>query len=351
MALPFYNWSTTAASNATSDSTVNWQEGQAPSTVNDSARNMMASAAAYRNDTSGQLVTGGTSTAYTLTTNQVFDTLAHMDGQELSFYVHATNGASPTLNVDGLGAKTLVIDGSATVVPTGALVAGANYTAVYVNSVSAWRLKNFYRVFASTTFSGALTISSGGLVLSADTITVPTGSASAPSYSFASDSNTGIYRIGADNIGVTANGAKVLDISTTGLAITGTLSATGGITATNVAAQADQETGTSTTTFVSPGRQQFHPSAAKAWAFIGSTGTIQSSYNFTSTTHPGTGQYTATFTTAMSSASYAIIGTVLGSNGFLDVTSQTANTITYATINATTGGADFAHYIVVFGDQ
>jgi hypothetical protein len=37
-------WSQTAASNSTQDSTVNWAEGQSPSTVNDSARAMMASA-------------------------------------------------------------------------------------------------------------------------------------------------------------------------------------------------------------------------------------------------------------------------------------------------------------------
>jgi hypothetical protein len=41
-----WNWSTTAANNATADPSINWQEGQAPSTVNDSARAMMAAIAA-----------------------------------------------------------------------------------------------------------------------------------------------------------------------------------------------------------------------------------------------------------------------------------------------------------------
>ena len=43
------DWSTTAASNATiaSNSGINWQEGQAPSTVNDSARAMMADVRAW----------------------------------------------------------------------------------------------------------------------------------------------------------------------------------------------------------------------------------------------------------------------------------------------------------------
>jgi hypothetical protein len=39
------------------------------------------------------------------------------------------------------------------------------------------------------------------------------------------DQNTGLYRIGPDNIGVTANGNKVLDIATTGLTVTGALGA------------------------------------------------------------------------------------------------------------------------------
>lgn len=42
-----WNWSTTAANNATADPSINWQEGQAPSTVNDSARAMMAAIAAW----------------------------------------------------------------------------------------------------------------------------------------------------------------------------------------------------------------------------------------------------------------------------------------------------------------
>ncbi len=68
----FYNWSLVAAQNATADSTVGWAEGMAPSQVNDSARAMMAATRAWVNDISGATVTGGTSTAYTLASNQVF---------------------------------------------------------------------------------------------------------------------------------------------------------------------------------------------------------------------------------------------------------------------------------------
>jgi hypothetical protein len=47
-----------------------------------------------------------------------------------------------------------------------------------------------------------------------------------PYYSYTSDPNSGMYRIGADNIGWSVNGVKGLDLSTSGLAVTGTLAAT-----------------------------------------------------------------------------------------------------------------------------
>lgn len=43
--MSLWQWSTTAANNATADPSINWQEGQVPSTVNDSARAMMAAIA------------------------------------------------------------------------------------------------------------------------------------------------------------------------------------------------------------------------------------------------------------------------------------------------------------------
>jgi hypothetical protein len=62
------------------------------------------------------------------------------------------------------------------------------------------------------------------------------GSAAAPALTFGTDTNNGLYRIGADNLGFTLNGSKVGDWSTTGLAITGTLSASGAVTASSTLA-------------------------------------------------------------------------------------------------------------------
>lgn len=62
------------------------------------------------------------------------------------------------------------------------------------------------------------------------------GTAANPSLAFASDTNTGMYRIGADNIGVAANGTKILDVAATGLGVTGTLSASGTINGATIGA-------------------------------------------------------------------------------------------------------------------
>ncbi len=77
--MSFWKWSRTAASNATADGSINWAEGQAPSTASDSTRAMMAAASKYRDDVAGAIATAGTGTAYTLSSYQVFDTLALPD--------------------------------------------------------------------------------------------------------------------------------------------------------------------------------------------------------------------------------------------------------------------------------
>jgi hypothetical protein len=82
-------------------------------------------------------------------------------------------------------------------------------------------------------------------------------------------------------------------------------------TAPIAATQAEQETGTTLTRLVTPGRQHFHQSAAKAWGVVAATGTLASGYNCT-TAKNSTGTYTVTFDTALSGTSYTVI--VTGSN-------------------------------------
>lgn len=136
-------WSQTAASNATQDPTINFAEGQAPSSVNDSARALMASAAKWRDDITGAIATGGTSTAYTVASYQTFDNLTRLSNQMIAFTPHATSGATVTLNVDGLGAKPLRSAPSADL-PAGTLVQGTPYVAVYNSSDAAFYLQGFF---------------------------------------------------------------------------------------------------------------------------------------------------------------------------------------------------------------
>ena len=65
-----------------------------------------------------------------------------------------------------------------------------------------------------------------GTITPSGSVHAASGSVGNPSLAFNADQNTGLYNIGADNIGVAAGGAKVLDIATTGLTVTGALGAT-----------------------------------------------------------------------------------------------------------------------------
>jgi len=53
------------------------------------------------------------------------------------------------------------------------------------------------------------------------------GSASLPYYSFTSDPNSGWFRIGADNVGLSLGGTKRVDYGTAGMAVTGTITSSG----------------------------------------------------------------------------------------------------------------------------
>ena len=57
--------------------------------------------------------------------------------------------------------------------------------------------------------------------------TVPDGSASAPGLAFEDDTNSGWFRIGSDNVGLTLGGTKRIDYGTAGMSVTGTITGSG----------------------------------------------------------------------------------------------------------------------------
>jgi microcystin-dependent protein len=141
--MPFFRWSRTAATNATADSSCPFPEGMAPSALNDGNRAMMARIREYGDDIAGAIVTTGTSSAYAVSSYEGFDALTSLNGQMIAFTPNATNGATVTLNVDGLGAKPLRT-APGTELLAGVLIQGTPYVATYNNSDGAFYLQSFF---------------------------------------------------------------------------------------------------------------------------------------------------------------------------------------------------------------
>jgi hypothetical protein len=123
---------------------------------------------------------------------------------------------------------------------------------------------------------------------------------------------------------------------------------------TGAATQADQETASSTTTYVSPGRQQYHPSAAKFWVVYTSTPTLTTSYNVSSISNVGTGLVQVNFTTAFSSADYSIAGlsNTASSNSLVFVQARNTGSCQLQVTLANTGAAQAKDVTACgFGDQ
>lgn len=129
----------------------------------------------------------------------------------------------------------------------------------------------------------------------------------------------------------------------------------------SAASQAEQETASSTTVYVSPGRQQFHPSSAKFWVRFNGTGVLStiSSYNVTSVTDNGTGDYTVTINTDFGDALWAasVFSTVDVTTTNYAPRNQLINSVAGGSIRVETtdGGSsneDHAYVTVIgYGDQ
>jgi len=106
-------------------------------------------------------------------------------------------------------------NGSGTMTVPNTMVPGTPITASDHNenyTDIAAELTNSVAVDGQSTMTGALKAASGTVAL--------------PGITFGADTDSGLYRIGANNIGAAVNGAKVLDIATTGLTVTGDVDAT-----------------------------------------------------------------------------------------------------------------------------
>lgn len=163
--------------------------------------------------------------------------------------------------------------------------------------------------------------------------------------------------------GTPATPVTSIDTATGALTISGLLSRSSQDLRVLAAAQSDQEAGSSTTLAVTPGRQHFHPSAAKAWAYFdgktGGTATAKATHGLSNVTRNSAGNYTLTFTTAWSSATaYTFIGNavnigVSASVIYVNSTSDiTTTTFTFGTFPSIGGAAADCDVITIafYGD-
>lgn len=126
-----------------------------------------------------------------------------------------------------------------------------------------------------------------------------------------------------------------------------------------VATQTEMEAASAVDKMVTPGRQQFHASAAKAWVVWGPDGTIDASYNITSITDTGTGDWTITVATDFSSVTWCLTGMVEGQNQndntqtfFKQGGNKTVTAVRVITINENGALIDgFLMNCAMFGDQ
>ncbi|TXH53507.1 MAG: hypothetical protein E6Q97_13100 [Desulfurellales bacterium] len=98
-----YEWSQTAASNATADATIDFAEFQRPSTLNDSCRALMARIAQFLSDAAPNRSSTSSGNAYAVASDAAGASLTNCE--QITFIPDADNTGACTLNVDGRGAK------------------------------------------------------------------------------------------------------------------------------------------------------------------------------------------------------------------------------------------------------
>lgn len=333
-------WSTTAADNDDADATINWLEGMAPSGVNDSARAMMAAIKSWYDLIDAGTVSGGsvggTADAITLTCSPTVSALAA--GQRYLFkYTSTGNTGAVTLNVDSLGATAVRYKDVA-------LVSGDIATSDWVFVVydgTRFQMLNPPRLSWATT--DIPTDTTGGAVDDLFLFADASESNALNKVTLQKMLDNALTGLTADTTPDVADSLLTYDASATAAKTTtitnfyktiNTLtadatpdgaadyiptydaSASGAkkvLLSSFAATQAQQETGSSTAVYVSPGRQHYHDSAAKAWltgdyAGGGTPSPAADSYNVSSVSDTATGIATVNFTTSFSSANYVQSG-------------------------------------------
>lgn len=308
-----WKWSTSAGSNGNIDSTINFSEGQAPSTLNDSNRAMMAAIRKYANDISGGTITStGSANTYAVTTEQGLTSLT--DGFQLAFKANVANTGASTINVDGRGARALRSVSGANLT-AGEITAGSVYTIVYEASGNEWLIHGGLRTTSSGGGGSTPTFSSFG------TTWVNLADASA------ARSNLSLGTAALETVGTSGTVVGRLDGNNThsgNLTFSGTNTYSGVNTFSNAAGVPAKNT-------------------AKAFGRCAAGGSGVAGFNCTAT-NGSTGQYTFTFTTAMSGTSYTVVVGIEDSTASSVrvpiITSKSTSSVTVRVNNASGTAAD-----------
>jgi hypothetical protein len=147
-----------------------------------------------------------------------------------SAFVNATLTAGTGISIsNGPGSITIsATDGNITLDDGTAAAPSLNFTNEPTTGL--FRASANVMGFAVAGVSRATMTTSGvtvtGTITPSGSLHAAAGSVGNPSIAFNADQNTGLYNIGADNIGAAIGGVKVLDVASTGLTVTGALGAT-----------------------------------------------------------------------------------------------------------------------------
>ena len=291
--------------------------------------------------------TGSTSTTYCSLTSNVTGTLPATNG--------GTGNSSYAVGDLLYASTTTALSKLADVATGNALISGG------VSTAPSWG-----KIGLTTHVSGTLPVANGGTGATTSTGSGAVVLATSPTLTTPNlGTPSAVTLTNATGLSLTTGVTGTLPVANGGTGIT-SAGTSGNVLASNgtdfvsqniSASQAEQEAGTSTTKMVTPGRQQFHPSAAKAWCkFDGTlTGTNAptAGYNVTSVTRDSTGNYTVNLTTAFSSADYVVIGNTKDSPYAVAWRSATSSSFTIGVFQTGTGAyTDISSvFVVAFGDQ